>query len=364
MLMSAVVEGEVPANRRFFDHLDQCLTCRACEKVCPNDVAYGQLVNQVRAAMEPARQRGMLARFMRWMVLENIVASQSGLLWAARLLRVWLGVGGRSLSRLAEDLPPIPARVVWQPSYPAEGELRGRVALFLGCVASVLDVETLGATVFVLNRLGFTVDVPSGQGCCGALHAGQGELQKARTLAHQNLTAFSGEQWSAVIVTASGCGAALSEYPQTIGVDAEVFSRGLAEIGEFLSRAEIWREVEIQPLRAKIAVHEPCSLRNVLHGQAALYHLLHRIPGVELVELEGNDQCCGAGGAYRLTQPEMSGLLLADKVAAMMASSPQIVASSNVGCALHLTEGARRAGLEIEVLHPITLLARQMGYKT
>jgi len=364
MLMSAVLGGEVPANRQFFKHLDQCLTCRACENACPNNVAYGQLVNQVRAALEPARRRSILARFMRWMALENIVASRSGLLWVARLLRAWLGVGGRTWSRLADGLPSIPARVVWRPSYLAEGDSRGRVALFLGCVASVLDVETLGATVFVLNRLGYTVDVPSGQGCCGALHVGQGESKKAQALAHENMAAFSGDQWQAVIVTASGCGAALSEYPQTIGADAEIFSRGLAEIGEFLSRAEVWREMEIQPLHAKIAVHEPCSLRNVLHGRAALYQLLRRIPGVELVELGENDQCCGAGGAYRLTQPEMSNVLLADKVAAMKACDTQIVASSNIGCALHLAEGARRAGLEIEVLHPITLLARQMGYKT
>lgn len=362
MLMSAVLAGDVPANRQFFNHLDQCLTCRACEMVCPNDVAYGQLVNQVRAALEPIRRRGVLARFLRWMALENVVASRSGMLWAGRLLRVWLGVGGRNLSRLANGLPSIPARVVWRQSYPAEGELRGRVALFLGCVASVLDVETLGATVFVLNKLGYTVDVPSGQGCCGALHVGQGELQKAQVLARENLAAFSGDQWRAVIVTATGCGAALSEYPQTVGGDVGAFSRQLAEIGEFLSRAEVWREVKIQPLHAKVAVHEPCTLRNVLHGRAALYQLLRRIPGVELVELSGNDQCCGAGGAYRLTQPEMSEMLLTDKVAAMKTSDTRIVASPNVGCALHLAEGARRAGLEIEVLHPITLLARQMGY--
>jgi glycolate oxidase iron-sulfur subunit len=240
--------------------------------------------------------------------------------------------------------------------------VRGRVALFLGCVARVLDSETLGATVFVLNRLGYTVDVPSGQRCCGALHAGQGEQAKAGALVRENLIAFSGASWDAVIVTASGCGGALSEYPRTIGQDAEMFARKVTEIGDFLSRAEVWRDVEILPLNEKIAVHEPCSLRNVLHGQAALYQLLRRIPGAEIVALGGNDQCCGAGGAYRLTQPEMSELLLADKVAAMKASGSRIIVSSNIGCALHLAAGARGAGMEVDVVHPVVLLARQMGY--
>lgn len=374
MLMGAAMDGRVQVNRQFFHHLEQCLLCHACEDVCPNNVAYGQLMNQVRDALEPARGRGVATRWLRWMALDKIVSKPSGLLWAARLLRLWEGGGGRGVARLAgrlgmtrlaalaQSLPAIPASPVWLPSYPAEGAVRGRVALFLGCVARVLDVETLKATVFVLNKLGYTVDVPSGQNCCGALHAGQGELAKAGALARENLVAFSGECWDAVIVTASGCAASLSRYPQSSGQDAETLARKVVEIGEFLSREGIWRYVEIQPFHEKIAVHEPCSLRNVLHGQVALYSLLRRIPAAQIVALGGNDQCCGAGGAYRLTQPEMSERLLADKVAAMKVSGARIVVSSNIGCALHLAAGARSAGLGAEVVHPVTLLARQMGY--
>lgn len=373
MLMSAVLDKALPANRRFFEHLDQCITCRACEDVCPNNVAYGRLVNQVRGAMEPARPRSVSARWVRWLALDAIVANPSGLTWSAHALRGWERLGGRRLAqwagavgltgigRLAAALPSIPATQQWRATYPAEGVMRGRVALFLGCVARVFDVETLNATVFVLNKLGYTVDVPTGQNCCGALHAGQGESAKAGALAQENRLAFAGENWDAVIVTASGCCATLGEYPPDR--DAESFTRNVTEIGVFLSRAETWREVEMLPLQEKIAVHEPCSLRNVLHGQAALYELLRRIPGTEITPLAGNDQCCGAGGAYRLTQPKMSELLLADKVAAIKAGGARIIVSANFGCALHLAAGARRAGLDVEVLHPVVLLARQMGYK-
>lgn len=374
MLISAVLDKTLPANRRFFEHLDQCITCRACEDVCPNNVSYGRLVNQVRGGGGAARPRSAPTRWVRWLALDAIVANPSALTWSARVLRGWEKLGGRRLAqwagivgltgigRLAAALPSIPATQPWRATYPAEGKMRGRVALFLGCVARVFDVETLNAAVFVLNKLGYTVDVPSGQNCCGALHAGQGESAKAGALAQENRLAFAGENWDAVIVTASGCCVTLGEYPPDR--EAESFARNVTEIGAFLSREESWREVEMQPLHEKIAVHEPCSLRNVLHGQAAQYLLLCRIPGAEITPLAGNDQCCGAGGAYRLTQPEMSERLLADKVAVIKTCGARIIVSANFGCALHLAAGARRAGLDVEVVHPVVLLARQMGYKT
>ena len=377
MLMSGVMDGVLSANRHFMAHLDQCLTCRACESVCPNNVAYGQLVGQVRSVVEPLRHRTPLTRFLRWIALDRVVSSGSGVVFAARVLRIWEVLGGRgllrlmgrfrilpSLSRWSEQLPSHIAVSSWQSSYPAVGQERFKVALFLGCVARALDDETLRATVYVLNRLGCRVDVPDGQNCCGALHLGQGELDKAKALALGNMEAFPATNWDAVIVTATGCGAALREYPQLAGEKTRQFSTKVAEIGEFLSADDVWRGVEVQPLHGKIAVHEPCSLRNVLHGQPSLYRLLSRIPGAELVELSGNDQCCGAGGAYQLSQPEMSAMLLADKVAAMKESGASIIASSNFGCAQHLASGARQAGLTVEVVHPVVLLARQMGYES
>lgn len=376
MLMSAVMEGVLPANRHFMARLDLCLTCRACESVCPNSVAYGQLVGQVRNAVAPLRHKGVWRRFVRWAALDGVVASRSGVLWVARMLRIWEAMGGRGLlralgrrgllTRISAWSEMLPSQIhvpTWCPSYPAAGAERSRVALFLGCVAPALDNETLRAAVYVLNRLGCTVDVPDGQNCCGALHVGQGDLDKARNLACGNLAAFPVGGWDAVIVTATGCGAALREYPQLLGEDTKWFAAKVAEIGEFISAAEMWRGIEVQPLREKIAVHEPCSLRNILRGQGALYRLLKRIPGAELVELGGNDQCCGSGGAYPLSQPEMSALLLADKVAAMKESGASVIVSSNFSCAQHLAAGARNAGLNVEVVHPIVLLARQMGFR-
>ena len=139
------------------------------------------------------------------------------------------------------------------------------------------------------------------------------------------------------------------------------FSAKVMDIGAFLAMAEGWDGVKLKSLPHKIAVHEPCSLRNVLRGTAHAYTLLARIPDAQVVPLAGNDQCCGAAGTYFLDQPEMARALLRDKITMLAASGARYLATSNIGCAMHIASGLRETGPEIEVLHPVTLLARQMG---
>jgi len=365
VLMQAVLERRIPANERFQAHIDLCLACRACENVCPNNVEYGRLINGVRGLTEKTRRRSVLQRLGRRVLMDGVVTKPAVLRLVGGVLRTWQALAGKAgwlmrcgLVRVATRLPlrPQPA---WKAVYPAIGKVRGEVGLFLGCVARVADVETLSATIFVLNRLGYTVHVPPRQGCCGAMHASLGEPEPVRVFEEQNLRAFAEVKVDAVISTATGCGTALKSYPQ-------VFAGRVRDVSEFLGEADRWEggweEAGIAPLAAIVAVHEPCSMRNVLHCQGKPYDLLRRIPGATVVPLAGNDQCCGAAGTYFLTQPEMAASLLADKIQAVKASGAQILATSNIGCAMHLAVGLKAAGVEIEVIHPITLLARQMGF--
>lgn len=361
-LMQGVLERRIPANERFLAHIDLCLACRACESVCPSNVEYGRLINGVRGIVEKSRRRSVLQRLGRRVLLDGVATRPTMLRLAGGALRTWQAMAGKAgwlmrigLVRIATRLPPLRPQPVWKAVYPAAGKERGEVGLFLGCVARVADVETLSASIFVLNRLGYTVNVPPRQGCCGAMHASLGEPEKVRAFEEQNLRAFAGVNMAAVISTASGCGTALKSYPQD-------FAGRVRDISEFLSEAEGWEEFGIAPLAEKVAVHEPCLMRNVLHCQDKPYDLLRRIPGATVVPLAGNDQCCGAAGTYFLTQPDMAASLLADKIEAVRASGARVLASSNIGCAMHLAAGLKAAGIGIEVVHPITLLARQMGF--
>lgn len=399
-LMSGVATGRIPMNPRFALHMDRCLTCRACEAVCPNHVRFGQLIDDAREMLtsSPSDAQGnnpgvRVSRFRRWMERELIAqpvridALRPLLRFYQRSgLQKWVrksGVLGKTKLALLEAQVPFidkPRSSSWSAVYPAVGKCRGEVGLFLGCVARVADVTTLDATLFVLNQLGYTVHMPSAQTCCGALYRHRGDVDAAVQLERQNVQAFAGLDLSAIITTASGCGAQLSEYssfsgwqrttrPPAVGLQAggEITKRWLPkvlDISEFLVGAEGWDEIKPQPLPYKILVHEPCTLRNVLRASAYAYKLLERIPETRVAPLAGNDQCCGAAGTYFLDQPEISAALLEDKVTSLKAEPARYLATSNVGCALHIAAGLRQAGLGIEVIHPVALIARQMGMQS
>ncbi|SCX39083.1 (Fe-S)-binding protein [Nitrosospira sp. Nsp1] len=408
-LMSGVAGGRIPMNERFALHIDRCLTCRACESVCPNHVRFGQLIDGTRAMMaSPSKPLGGSTQtpkswFRRW-VEHEVIGKPTRIDMLRPLLRFYQRSGMQKLLRksgllgktklilLEAQLPRIDKPYSlpggsnfsgsWQAVYPATGQPRGEVGLFLGCVARLTDIATLNATIVVLNRLGYTVHVPPAQTCCGALHQHSGDRQTAAQLAHRNISAFDGLNLEAIISTASGCGVQLAEYsilspsPGSKESAAEWeagngcagdmlpskrFSAKVMDISAFLAIAEGWDGITLAPLAHKISVHEPCSLRNVLRGSASSYALLARIPGAQIAPLAGNDQCCGAAGTYFLDQPEVAKVLLHDKIAAVNASGARYLATSNVGCAMHVASALREAGSVIEVLHPVTLIARQMN---
>lgn len=408
-LMSGVAGGRIPMNERFALHIDRCLTCRACESVCPNHVRFGQLIDGTRAMMASSSiplggsTQASKSWFRRW-VEREIIGKPARIDALRPLLRFYQRSGMQKLLRksglfgktklilLETQLPRIDKPYSlpgqpnfagsWQAVYPTTGQPRGEVGLFLGCVARLTDTATLNATIVVLNQLGYTVHVPPAQTCCGALHQHSGDKQTAAQLAHRNISAFDGLNLEAIISTASGCGVQLTEYstlppsPRSKESAPELeagnacgggtpaskrFSAKVMDISAFLAVAEGWDEIKLAPLTYKISVHEPCSLRNVLRGSASSYALLARIPGAQIAPLTGNDQCCGAAGTYFLDQPEMAKVLLHDKITAISASGARYLATSNVGCAMHLASALREAGSEIEVLHPVTLIARQMN---
>lgn len=369
-LMQGLAGGALAPGETALAHLDNCLECRACERVCPAGVPYGELLDATRHMLEQAHVRPRRTRLLRSALL-GLLTRPRGLRAVGGALRLYQRSGLQRLvratgllkplrlARLERRLPPLPARAGWESQYPAVDPARGRVALFTGCIGELADQPSLLAAVRVLNALGYTVDVPRQQACCGALHQHSGAAEGARDLARRNLEAFA--EADAVVFVASGCGAQLTEYgkldwaDEAEGRTAERLAGKVHEISDVLDGCD-WSGLELQSLPARVAVHEPCTQRNVLRRPGTSERLLRRIPGVEVEALPGNERCCGAAGSHVLTHPDMADTLRRPKLEAVAALRPRWLATANIGCALHLAEGLRGDGAPVEVVHPVVLV--------
>ncbi len=362
-LMQAVARAQLQADAGLRMHLDHCLACRACEAMCPSQVRYGRLLRNMQEYLYQSGSSSILANTLATPARRRLLGRVlqllriSGMQYLTQKLHLpSKGVMGR----LLQGLPRGQTGQALPEYTPAQRELRGEVALFVGCTGDLLQRNVLHASRHLLSALGYAVYIPKTHGCCGALHVQQGDGTRVRELAQQNLAAFP-DSVETIISVASGCGALLTEYGELLDDErADDFARRVIDINMFLSNVAWHDELSLQSLPATVAVHEPCSLRNVLHGQASVYELLRRIPQLKVIALPHNDRCCGAAGSYLSRYPAEADALRADKITAVENLSPDYLVSANIGCAMHLATGLRERGLAVEVLHPISLLARQL----
>lgn len=367
-LMQGVASGALSITPALEAHLDGCLSCRACERVCPAKVPYGELIDAGRALL--ATQKPQRTRMTG---LAGVLLSSSGslrllatLLWLyratglQRLLRASHLLGRGRLGRL-ESLIPARNRTTAPRRGPAPPPAAETVSLFTGCVGRLLDDGTLSACRTLLERVGLHVEIPLAQTCCDAIYEHGGLPANARDNADRNLRTFGAV--GAIVHSASGCGATLLDYGRLASdpVQGAAFARRTEEFCSALLRR--WPEsLTLKPLRARVAVHLPCTHRNVLGHSADVAALLRKIPEIELVELDGTHRCCGAAGTYFVTQPEMADRLLETKLNNADQLQADYIVSTNIGCSLHLAGGLRRRdGRKPEVLHPASLIARQLG---
>lgn len=359
-MMQGLAGGVVPYTAKLQAHLDGCLGCRSCERVCPAKVPYGELIDAGRAMLVAHGGSPRLVRWLApWLVSRRRRRVARSLLLAyqrcgLQRLAAWL-LRGTRLARWESLLPRPEARIAIDAASPTPS---GRVQLFAGCVGEIADTTTLSAIRDLFAHCGLAVETPAAQTCCGALHQHAGLPDAARTLAARNLAAFAGD--APIAYAASGCGATLKEYGLLAAGDPDgaAFARRVRDPHRLL--LERWpQDLALRRLDARIAVHLPCTQRNVTGDGEAVTALLRKIPGAHVEPLDLQHNCCGAAGTYFVSQPAMADRLLAHKLDAIAAARPDFVVSSNIGCSLHLAAGLRRRGLNVPLLHPLALLARQ-----
>jgi glycolate oxidase iron-sulfur subunit len=411
-LMRAIQGGRLALGPTAVRHIDLCLGCRACEAACPSGVQYGELLEHTRDHIEKHHRRPFFETFLRRVAIEGVFPFPWRLRralgparWARRLgaevllpkfardalalvpdqnqevsLPEFSPADPRAAARLDAGSPPAKA------GDPASSEVfksRGRVGFVSGCVMSVLFGETNASSVRLLNVAGYDVVVPPAQGCCGALYAHGGNLERARDCARGNIELFERHQLDAVVINAAGCGSTLKEYGPLLRDDpvwagrARAFSAKVKDLTEFLvdsgwslrpastssgpgqagapdgSRAP-------QAAGHRVTYHDACHLAHPQRITRQPRDLVKGVMGMSFVELPESDVCCGSAGSYNLTEPEMAARLQRRKVENILKTGARTVVTTNPGCILQIRAGLKQAGSAIEVLHIADFLLRTL----
>ena len=341
LIKQALEGGDVTAKTQL--HLDRCLTCRSCETTCPSGVRYGRLVDIGRkfvddrvgrrstdAARRSALRRGLLSRSL-----------FGGALTLGRLTRPFLP------RALAAGIPDARPAGPWPAARHAQ-----RVLIPAGCVQPALAPNIDAATARVLDRAGISALGVEGGGCCGALSYHLSEHDEARALARRNIDAW----WphvergaSAIVVTASGCGVMVREYDHLLVRDAAYAERAKRIVELVRDPVEVvaasWPALAPRVARerttVRVAFHPPCTLQHGMKIRGEVERLLVDA-GHTLLPVADAHLCCGSAGTYSILQPELANALKANKLAALQAGKPDVIASANIGCITHLQSGTDR----------------------
>ena len=329
-------------------HLDRCLTCRACETTCPSGVEYGRLADFGRQALELRTTRTAADRMVR-RALRAVVPHPGRFGFLLRVGQVLKPILPGALRR------KVPARQ--QRSPVRTGAHRRRVVLLDGCAQSAATPATNDAAARVLDRLGITAVRVAEAGCCGAVSYHLSAHAEARRFIRRNIDALrpaldAGAE--CIVSSASGCGVMLKDYGSVMR-DDPAYAEPAARISALtVDLCELLHGEDLSPLRREgspsVALHLPCTLTHGLRRSDLLREVLQRC-GLNLAATRDDHLCCGSAGTYSVLQPQMSGRLLDNKLAALSLEKPSCIATANVGCQLHL---ATRAG--VPVRHWIELL--------
>lgn len=346
-LMRAVAEDRL-AVADAMPALNRCVQCRACEPACPSKVPYSSILHE---HMEiHASGSGQMSRWL---------GSSSRMKFAGRalrfgrrsgLLKVAASLPNKRLRRAVGMVPMSPK--IFRPKAGAEfvaiGEQRGVVALHLGCVEAELFGQNIQDSIAALTAEGFKVVCPPQLGCCGAAAAHDGDSKVGHQSGKQTLKQLQG--CDAIIVPAAGCAAFMGSLDNNAAVMDPMI---------FLARAGM--RSKLNPVKRQVVYATPCHRQNVIGDAPEMRTAMLAIPGLELLESQESEMCCGAGGSAFLREPELTDAIGQRKAKFLQETGAKQVVSGNPGCAMQLEAKLRERNAKLEIVHPISLLRESLG---
>ena len=233
----------------------------------------------------------------------------------------------------------------------------GRVSLFVTCIVDQAFPSTGLAMASILERLGYQVEFPADQTCCGQPAFNSGYLPEARTVARHFLNVFRGSEY--IVIPSGSCAAMASHhYEELLGNDAHQLAGRIWEFSRFLLEVAGVDDVGAR-FDGPVTYHDSCHALRELGIHDGPRRLLSRVRGLELREMDAAAECCGFGGTFSVKFPEVSGGMARTKIDSILRTGAHTVSSIDSSCLMQLQGALLRAGAPVRTMHLAEILAQR-----
>lgn len=375
--LRGIIEGRMPLSTDVARAFSECLLCKACVGNCLADVDTEKIVVAAREAYWTQRGRPLVQRI----IFRHLLTSPKKMMYVLRLA-YWVKslrfFRLRMADRLLQAFLPALAHAAGFFNHLPKKFLVERlsdlplhnpaathpVAYFVGCAMNFVFPDAAEATLRVLHKLGYDVEVVNNV-CCGLPAYSNGDIDSARNLARLNLAVFANLGVEAIVTECASCSSFLKEYQRLLKDDpiygsvAQAFSAKIKDTSELIARQPMPRLEAVADILA-VTYHDPCHLHRYQKIREEPRSLLQAIPGLLYRELPEAGWCCGGAGSFNITHPEESAGVLARKMANVAKTGTDTLVTSCPGCMIQLEYGIRLRGLDIKVVHLNQLLDRAL----
>ncbi len=363
-LADMINKGKVEIDKEIADFFNLCTTCLRCEEICPVMVDYEKIIISARAlaakkvGISPEK-KAAIKLFSNRSLLETV-----GRL-TAPLTKLFTKPSKSPYNRLVPFKVPRLGKVLLPQVdskpfnfedrfFPAKGKEKAKVLFFAGCMFNNFYTETAQNVVKVLNALGYSVLVPRKQYCCGAPAFFAGDLESFEKMKEKNLQGLSSYEADFVITACATCGHVLKkeyeELPFKVRELIELLFENIEEIGK-------WE----LPKKLKLTWHHPC---HIVRGQkiprSYPLDVIKVLKNAEFVPLEEADICCGMGGSFKLSHPQISKEIQLKKAKNIDKTEADFVLTECPGCVMNIAEGLERIDSKVKSLHIADLLVKSL----
>ena len=372
--LRAIAKGEVELTRDMKGTIFECLLCRACVANCFAAAATDEVVIACRAQYIQRFGQPLVQRLMLRHVLKShartaayIKLPMLGKRWGLSGLANRLGVlrwFGKRIAQAESLMDQVPKQALRKQlravELPKPEHPKARVGYFVGCGYNFALPEVGMAALRAMVHMGYRVDV-LGNCCCGLPAYVYGDIEGAKTLANSNLTSICPRDYDFIVTECATCVSFLRSYGPLCNTQAAAdLADRTMEFSELLAQTVTQEHPIKSHVKATVTYHDPCHMSRHQELTQPPRAILKAIAPDGYFELNEADWCCGSAGTYNIMHYEQSMAVLDRKMANVKATGADILATSCPACMIQLQHGARRAGLDIRVMHVAQLLLQAL----